>query len=380
MPRLSRRQEEARQRIVALARTWLLPTQLASHLLTILDAAIPSDLAGLLGLDPVTLVANRLLAVSPGALGDALDYVQHLYLREPFPELTQPWQMRARRAVFVQGDRFATSWGLPDELAKDPAAAATFRGWVESYGLYHSILRSCFAADGQWLAWLELVRLDARRPFQRSDIAFMQLMAPAIGRALRTAFVRERACARGGEPGLDAAGVLVLASDGRPRFQNPAAEAWVRLLRDGDTGGDQQLPLAIWAAIARLRAGGSPDRQPRVHVPTPRGLVQVEASIGDRDDTIAVVLAPERPPLPPQLPVTWPLTPQERQVVELLLHGLTSRQLASRMVVSESTIHSHLAHVYEKLGVASRSQLLARFFLETYWPTLDQHDLMERQA
>ena len=67
-------------------------------------------------------------------------------------------------------------------------------------------------------------------------------------------------------------------------------------------------------------------------------------------------------------------------MVELLLHGLTSRQLASRMVVSESTIHSHLAHVYEKLGVASRSQLLARFFLETYWPTLDQHDLMERQA
>ena len=197
---------------------------------------------------------------------------------------------------------------------------------------------------------------------------------------MRAAFVRERACAHGGDPGLDAAGVLVLASDGRPRFQNPAAEAWVRLLRDGDTGGDQQLPLAIWAAIARLRAGGSPDRQPRVHVPTPRGLVQVEASIGDRDDTIAVVLAPERPPLPPQLPVTWPLTPQERQVVELLLHGLTSRQLASRMVVSESTIHSHLAHVYEKLGVASRSQLLARFFLETYWPTLDQHDLMELQV
>jgi DNA-binding CsgD family transcriptional regulator len=38
--------------------------------------------------------------------------------------------------------------------------------------------------------------------------------------------------------------------------------------------------------------------------------------------------------------------------------------------VSVNTIQTHLAHVYEKLGVRNRSQLLARFFQEAYWSTL----------
>ena len=73
---------------------------------------------------------------------------------------------------------------------------------------------------------------------------------------------------------------------------------------------------------------------------------------------------------PPPVPPGWPLTPAERQVVALLVHGLSNRQIAERLVVSENSILSHLRHAYEKLGVGSRSELLARFFRETYWTTL----------
>jgi hypothetical protein len=57
-------------------------------------------------------------------------------------------------------------------------------------------------------------------------------------------------------------------------------------------------------------------------------------------------------------------------VVSLLPRGLSNRQLAAALHVSENTFESHPAHVYDKLGVRSRSQLLALFFAETYRPAL----------
>jgi DNA-binding NarL/FixJ family response regulator len=61
-------------------------------------------------------------------------------------------------------------------------------------------------------------------------------------------------------------------------------------------------------------------------------------------------------------------------VLELLVRGLSNRELAMELHVSVNTIQTHFAHVYEKLGVQNRSQLLARFFEETYRPTLHRSE------
>jgi DNA-binding CsgD family transcriptional regulator len=53
------------------------------------------------------------------------------------------------------------------------------------------------------------------------------------------------------------------------------------------------------------------------------------------------------------------LTPAERDVVGLALDGLSVREISARLVVSESTVHTHLTHVYQKLGVRGRLDLLA---------------------
>ena len=53
------------------------------------------------------------------------------------------------------------------------------------------------------------------------------------------------------------------------------------------------------------------------------------------------------------------LTPTERQVVDLVVDGLTNPQIADRLLMSRGTVKAHLAHIYRKLAVANRAELAA---------------------
>lgn len=52
------------------------------------------------------------------------------------------------------------------------------------------------------------------------------------------------------------------------------------------------------------------------------------------------------------------LTPTERDVVRLVREGLSNKGIAARLFVSPRTVQSHLTHIYAKLGVTSRLQLV----------------------
>jgi LuxR family transcriptional regulator, maltose regulon positive regulatory protein len=54
------------------------------------------------------------------------------------------------------------------------------------------------------------------------------------------------------------------------------------------------------------------------------------------------------------------LTPREAEVYELLRDGLSNRAIAQALFLSEATVKVHLRHIYEKLGVRTRSEALAQ--------------------
>jgi predicted ATPase/DNA-binding CsgD family transcriptional regulator/Tfp pilus assembly protein PilF len=54
------------------------------------------------------------------------------------------------------------------------------------------------------------------------------------------------------------------------------------------------------------------------------------------------------------------LTPREYEVAVLLARGLTNRELAAQLVITEKTAKNHVQRVLEKLGVHSRAQLASR--------------------
>ena len=53
------------------------------------------------------------------------------------------------------------------------------------------------------------------------------------------------------------------------------------------------------------------------------------------------------------------LTPREREVLRLLAAGLTNRQIAERLVVSEHTVHRHVTNILRKLDLSSRAAAAA---------------------
>ena len=53
------------------------------------------------------------------------------------------------------------------------------------------------------------------------------------------------------------------------------------------------------------------------------------------------------------------LTPREREVLRLIADGLTNRQIAERLVVSEHTVHRHVTNLLRKLDLPSRTAAAA---------------------
>jgi DNA-binding CsgD family transcriptional regulator len=51
------------------------------------------------------------------------------------------------------------------------------------------------------------------------------------------------------------------------------------------------------------------------------------------------------------------LTPAERDVVALVVEGLTNPEVGERLFISRRTVGHHLDHVYAKLGIKSRREL-----------------------
>ncbi len=57
-----------------------------------------------------------------------------------------------------------------------------------------------------------------------------------------------------------------------------------------------------------------------------------------------------------------PLTPREREMVEMVLQGDSNKQIARKLGISEQTVKNALSHAYESLGVQSRGELFHAVF------------------
>ena len=57
---------------------------------------------------------------------------------------------------------------------------------------------------------------------------------------------------------------------------------------------------------------------------------------------------------------TLGITPRELEILTLVARGLSNREIASQLLVSENTVKTHCARVFDKLGAARRTQAVQR--------------------
>jgi predicted ATPase/DNA-binding CsgD family transcriptional regulator len=77
----------------------------------------------------------------------------------------------------------------------------------------------------------------------------------------------------------------------------------------------------------------------------------------------AAAYALDRDPRPPAAPprdgVATSLTRRERQVADLVAVGLSNKEIAAKLVISQRTAESHVEHILAKLGLTNRTQVAA---------------------
>jgi two-component system, NarL family, response regulator LiaR len=85
---------------------------------------------------------------------------------------------------------------------------------------------------------------------------------------------------------------------------------------------------------------------------------------------IKEVLVPAEVPAPAQEAVSFApntahqqtlgITPRELEILALIARGLSNREIATQLFVSENTVKTHCARTFDKLGAARRTQAVQR--------------------
>ena len=108
--------------------------------------------------------------------------------------------------------------------------------------------------------------------------------------------------------------------------------------------------------------------------PSPSGWITLHASQPTAGDgRVAIVIEPASGPRSATLRLEINgVTAREREVATLLASGLSNTDIAATLVLSPHTVQDHIKSLFEKLGVASRQELVARVFLDEYLPDVVQ--------
>jgi len=346
----------------------LAPDRLAERIMAAIGSAVPLDGFRLFGVDPLTMLVNRLLAASDTDAWARAEWLRHHYLRsESMPSVELPTIMRAGLSVVAHQPELAACWGYPPSMLADLTQAEYRDRFQELRSPKGGTLLAVFSANGRWVAALQAYRRDPNRLFRPSEVALVELMSVAIGKTLAAAITRE-AAERIDYPA--ASGIIMLGPDATPSLVSPAAERWTDALRDADRSAHAPLPTPVWSALAALRAQGSTGVSAVITAATAAGPARIEATPAGHDGSVAIVISPAAPLVPPSAPDDWPLSPSERRVVNLALGGRSNAAIANSLFISEQTVAWQLRQAYEKLGVRSRTGLLARLFEDRTPPGL----------
>ncbi len=183
------------------------------------------------------------------------------------------------------------------------------------------------------------------------DYVVKPLRIPEVMARLAT-HVRNARVTRLAQEAVDVAGMgtVVLDTQGRMAWRSPQATAWLALAFGSDASGGKRASEWLGNALNHHDTTCDLGRQGRLLA---RNMGQ--GNLGE--SMLLLTLTPDSDTAQRLRDIA--LTPRETEVLSWLAKGKTNRDIADILGMSHRTVNKHLEHVFEKLGVETRSAAAA---------------------
>jgi len=219
---------------------------------------------------------------------------------------------------------------------------------------------------------LGLYREPDRPLFSESEKSFLRAAAPHLADGARQALLIGEAT----DPeDLDAPGLLIITERWEVDSATPGVSRWMSELPDGDWNAGQIASAVLAVAAQAMRSADERNRSgevaaSRVHSRSGVWIVLHGAALtSGASRRVAVIIEPAHPArIYPLLMSVYGLTAREQDVTRFILQGRSTIDIALDLSMSVHTVQEHLKNVFDKTGVRSRRDLVAKIFYAHYEP------------
>lgn len=360
----------ARREVVRAAHEGLDWGAMSERMATAIGRAVPFDFHCWHTMDPATLIFTGAAAWDvPGVAHphtDGCDVLAHV--EYAIPDVIQ-WSYLAR-SLWPVGILSRATHG-------NPRLSARYRELMHPHGHEHE-LRASFVSDGSCWGAAGLYRIAGRPDFDEREADFLASLDSVIADGFRRALL---VTAPLPEDVPDGPGLIVLDHRDEVESVTTAALRWMEEIVD--PGRPQaHPPLVVRAVAARARRAGDENRggkessRARTYTQSGRWLiVHGMRMTGGDEGRIAVIIEPGRPDeIAPLILRAYGLSDRERQVTRLVMVGAATDEIARVLNISPHTVQDHLKAIFEKTGIRSRRELVAKVFFDHYWPSIARNE------
>jgi DNA-binding CsgD family transcriptional regulator len=348
-----------KRRLLSLCQSGFDSTALSLQAEALIRPVIPFDLACWHNVDPATAIVTSVMGEAPP--------------ESPLLPVLEYGTVDVNQYAALARSRTGAA-GLRQATGDTPESSQRYRELLRPMEIEDELTAS-FVIDGNVWGSARLYRTKRWPPFDSVEVAFMASVCRILAEGFRMALL---APVTGLSDSTYGPGIITVDERCRLEAITPSAERWLREIVDVVPSEGGALPHPVYAVATRAFANGREadgDRlMARARVPTRSGswLVLHGALLRDsRGERAAVIVEPApAAELAPIILQAYGLTERERQVTELALQGLPSKQIALTLGISSYTVSDFLKSVFEKASVNSRTELAARLFFDHYYPNM----------